>query len=92
MRLTVHVAAVAALLRGNEVARDVARRTWAVERFARAHAPVLTGELRDGITSDVDGTVGRVYSTVEYTLPVEYGGENGSAQPFLRPSVDAARY
>ncbi len=92
MKLTVNTVAVAALLRGDEVARDVARRTWAVERSAKALAPVLTGALRDGITSDVDGTVGRVYSTVEYTLPVEYGGENGAAQPFLRPSVDAARF
>lgn len=44
-----------------------------VERSAKEKAPKDNGELRRSITSKVDGTVGIVFTPLEYAPYVEYG-------------------
>jgi len=39
----------------------------------RNKAPVITGKLKRGITSDVDGSEGTVGNTVDYSVFVEIG-------------------
>jgi HK97 gp10 family phage protein len=55
-----------------------------VERSAKQKAPKGNGELRRSITSKVDGTVGMVFTPLEYAPYVEYGtglfAENGGRQ------------
>lgn len=65
---------------------------------AQRLVPVDTGELRDGIHvvegahEDGGGVVGTYGVTdVEHALPVEFGTERAAAQPYLRPSIDAAK-
>ena len=52
-----------------------------VERSAKQKAPKGTGELRNSITSKVEGEVGVVYTPLEYAPYVEFGtglfAENG---------------
>lgn len=83
------------------LARDVAplvdRCLDAGVEMARRIVPVDTGELQGGIETkqrahldgtDVVGTYG--VDDVEHALPVEFGTSTMAAQPYLRPSVDAA--
>lgn len=55
-----------------------------VEATAKQKAPKGNGELRRSITSKIDGTVGMVYTPLEYAPYVEYGtglyAENGGRQ------------
>ena len=44
-----------------------------VERSAKQKAPKDTGQLRNSITSKVEGTEGIVYTPLEYAPYVEYG-------------------
>ena len=44
-----------------------------VERAAKQNAPKDNGELRRSITSKVEGTVGIVFTPLEYAPYVEYG-------------------
>lgn len=44
-----------------------------VERAAKEKAPKDNGELRRSITSKVEGTVGLVFTPLEYAPYVEYG-------------------
>ena len=44
-----------------------------VERAAKEKAPKDNGELRRSITSKVEGTVGIVFTNLEYAPYVEYG-------------------
>lgn len=52
-----------------------------VERSAKQKAPKDTGQLRNSITSQVEGMEGSVYTPLEYAPYVEYGtglfAENG---------------
>jgi len=51
----------------------------------------LTGRLRSSITHEVEGTIGRVGSNVEYARAVELGSEDPlykrRPQPYLRPAL-----
>ena len=55
-----------------------------VERSAKQKAPKGTGELRNSITSKVEGDTGIVYTPLEYAPYVEFGtglfAENGGRQ------------
>ena len=44
-----------------------------VERAAKQKAPKGNGELRRSITSKVEGTIGTVFTPLEYAPYVEYG-------------------
>lgn len=59
---------------------------------ARARCPVRTGELRDSIDGEVQ-SAGSVITAVlgasaDHALPVEFGTERMSAQPFIRPAAE----
>lgn len=55
---------------------------------ARARVPVLTGNLRDSLTYDSSGVVGRVYTDVVYAGQVEFGGLHNPPEPYMRPAAD----
>ena len=68
--------------------------------YQRATVPVDSGELRSalGIRENPDGSldIGTVKKKVDYDLAVEMGhrtrgGTWVPAQPFIRPSIDAAK-
>lgn len=68
--------------------------------YQESTVPVDTGELKSalGIRENSDGTIdiGTVKKRVEYDLAVEEGHRTRSgtwvpAQPFIRPSIDAAK-
>lgn len=90
-------AALNALLRGPSggVAKDLARRALSVDRTAKRLCPVDTGRLRASINwrleADARGLLAIVGTDVEYAPYVEFGTSRMSAQPFLRPALEAAR-
>lgn len=89
--------AIDSLLNGPDgpVGRDLLKRAIRVESAAKRACPVDTGRLRSSITHAVEqdgrGLVAIVGTNVEYALPVELGTFRMRAQPFLRPSLAAAR-
>ena len=60
---------------------------------AKGIVPVDTGALRDSIQAVEDKQGENAGATVEATAPyamfVEFGTQDHSAQPFLRPAVDS---
>lgn len=58
-------------------------------------APVMSGELKGSITYDItsneDTVEGRVYSTAEHAVYVEFGTSRMPAQPFLTPAAEIAK-
>jgi HK97 gp10 family phage protein len=67
--------------------------TEAVADDMREGAPVLTGELRDSIVSDVDekALAGRARATARHATFVEHGTASSEAQPFAQPAAEASR-
>ena len=67
-----------------KVQAGIAKACAIVERSAKQKAPKGNGELRRSITSKVDGTIGMVFTPLEYAPYVEYGtglfAENGGRQ------------
>lgn len=68
--------------------------------FQQSAVPVDTGELKSalGIRQNADGSmdIGTVKKKVDYAMPVEEGyrtkaGTWVPAQPFIRPSINAAK-
>jgi HK97 gp10 family phage protein len=58
---------------------------------ARSAAPVLTGALRDSIsTTNVTATNATVEATVEYAGFVEFGTSRMSAEPYMMPGIPEA--
>jgi HK97 gp10 family phage protein len=81
---------------GGQVHNEVQRRAVKVERAAKRLCPVDTGRLRSSITHSEperrgDVLVVRIGTNVEYARFVELGTSRMSAQPYLRPALDAAR-
>jgi HK97 gp10 family phage protein len=80
---------------GGPVAKDLERRAIRVRNAAVRVCPVDTGRLRSSITyetgRDSRGLVARIGTNVEYAAHVEFGTGRMRAQPYLRPSLDAAR-
>lgn len=60
---------------------------------ARDFAPVETGDLVAGITSELDGNVGYVYSYAEHSAFVEFGtGVVGAGSPYPGKAMQEAGY
>lgn len=58
---------------GDEIKQRLGLACALVERAAKQKAPKDNGELRRSITSKVEGTVGIVFTPLEYAPYVEYG-------------------
>lgn len=88
---------VAVMLRSanGEVAQDVQRRAYAVQKRMKRLAPVWTGALRDGIhvQSSVgpNGPVSHVISEAPHTLVAELGRGPVSAGGLVSPSQRRTR-
>jgi HK97 gp10 family phage protein len=61
------------LASGEEIAERLGIACALVERAAKEEAPKDNGELRRSITSKVEGTVGIIFTPLEYAPYVEYG-------------------
>lgn len=61
------------------------------EAEAKALAPVLTGALRQSITTAGAGNKVYVGSDLDYAGTVEYGTSSRPAQPYLRPALIKVR-
>jgi HK97 gp10 family phage protein len=63
-----------------------------IETPAKAKAPVLTGNLRRSIHTEVSSSgtkaQARVGTNTEYAPHVEFGTSRQRAQPYLRPAYD----
>ena len=75
-------------------ARNVVRKsTFATEAGGKARAAVLTGFMRNSITSDFIGSnadvaVGTTGPEAEYSPYVEHGTSRQAPQPFMGPAAD----
>lgn len=58
-----------------------------VEGDAKILVPVDTARLRNSITHEVEKTVGRVGTNVEYAKFVEFGTVKMAPKPYLRPAL-----
>jgi hypothetical protein len=86
------IATLAAKAAASEIAAGVAVNTLGEDVLSQARSlvPVLTGTLRDSLTFESDGPVGRVFTDVVYAGQVEYGGAHNPPEPYLRPAADTA--
>lgn len=71
------------------VPRVVAKVAFDIEASAKAGAPVDTGNLKNSISTDVDGLTAEIGPTASYAMYVEYGTSRMRPQPFMGPAVDA---
>lgn len=58
---------------------------------AKANAPVDTGYMRDTINYEIQDDGVLFFASSGYSLFVEYGTQNQSAQPFLGPALEENR-
>jgi HK97 gp10 family phage protein len=63
----------------------------AIAEEMRAAVPVDSGELRDSISVDADGSEARITADAPYAAFVEHGTSDTPAQPFAGPAAEAAR-
>lgn len=83
-----------AALRVEADAHTVVPLTNAIAADARRFVPVLTGDLRSSIRTEVDGSTGYVIAgdeDVDYAAYQEFGTTKMVAQPYLRPAAYMAR-
>lgn len=73
------------------VARDIRRRAARVEAEQRRLVPVRTGHLRSTIFTRSAGRSAEIGASADYALYVEYGTSDTPREPFIRPSLRAAR-
>ena len=71
--------------------KAVADETEEVTEDMRNGVPVVTGELRDGMQSEVDGLSGKAVSTAQHSFAVEGGTSRQVAQPFAQPAAERSR-
>jgi len=71
----------------------VEKKAEQVEKTAKELVPVVTGALKESITSEIDkdDLEARVGSNLDYALAVELGAPGKVAKPFLRPALEKAR-
>jgi hypothetical protein len=73
----------------------MARATEHLHGQITSRAPVDTGHLRDSYQTSVedsgDGAVGRVFTSVEYSIFQEYGTRYQGGTAHVRPALDANR-
>ena len=72
-----------------KASQAVAKAAFDTQARARASAPVDTGNLRNSITVDAQGTRARVGAEADYAIYVEMGTSRMAAQPFMNPAADA---
>lgn len=84
--------ALAAKATGQNLAAALRAGGLVIETPAKAKAPVLTGNLRRSIHTEVstggEKVEARVGTNVEYGPHVEFGTSSQRAQPYLRPAYD----
>lgn len=84
--------ALAAKATGQQLAAALQAGGLVIQVPAQAKAPVLTGNLRRSIHTEVSTGGGkaeaRVGTNVEYGPHVEFGTSNQRPQPYLRPAYD----
>lgn len=61
------------------------------EAEAKALAPVLTGALKQSITTAGSGNKVYVGSALDYSAVIEYGTSSRPARPYLRPALIKVR-
>ena len=71
----------------NETRKALLKACIMVEGDAKILVPVDTGRLRSSITHEVEKTVGRVGTNVEYAKHVEFGTVKMGPKPYLRPAL-----
>lgn len=62
-----------------------------IVELAKENAPVATGELRDSIHVEKDGTDHKVVADADHAVFVELGTSKMAAQPFLGPAAAKVR-
>ena len=67
-------------------ARALERIGMQAEGYAKDLCPVDTGNLRNSITHDSDGTAAYIGTNVDYGKYVELGTRRQAAQPYLKPA------
>lgn len=67
----------------------VAKVAHDIEASAKVAAPVDTGNLKNSISTDVDGLTAEIGPTASYAMYQEYGTSRMRPQPFMGPAVDA---
>lgn len=86
------LAGLAAKATGQNLAAALRAGGLMIETPAKAKAPVLTGNLRRSIHTEVstggEKAEARVGTNVEYGPHVEFGTSSQRAQPYLRPAYD----
>lgn len=75
----------------NNVAKEIAKSTLAIESEAKRNIPVDTGRARASIVSEIQPNRGEVGSNVEYVPFIEFGTYKKAARPFLFPAWNAQR-
>lgn len=87
--------ALAAKATGQNLAAALRAGALVIETPAKAKAPVLTGNLRRSIHTEVstggEKAEARVGTNVEYATVVEFGTSNRPPKPYLRPAYDENR-
>ena len=63
---------------------------YQIEREVKPRTPVDTGQLRNTQQSSFGNLEGKYYPTAEYGIYVELGTYKMTAQPYLKPGVEAA--
>ena len=71
-----------------ELKRALGKACAIVERSAKQKAPKGTGELRNSISSRIEGDTGIVFTPLEYAPYVEYGTSKMKEQPFMNPAIE----
>lgn len=70
------------------VSEEIEKCCYEIQKEAKYLVPVDTGNLRNSITTEVNGLSGEVGTEVEYSIFVEYGTIHMSAQPFMIPALE----
>ena len=75
----------------NDVREAVKLHATMVQKSMQRYVPVDTGALKRSITIDIldTGYTAKIYPTMEYASYVEYGTRKQTAQPYIRPSIEA---
>lgn len=66
----------------------VAAGAYSIERDAKSLAAVDTGNMKNSVSTEVDGLTAEVGPTAEYAPYVEGGTSTQAAQPFMGPAFD----
>ena len=69
----------------------VGKTAFDIEARAKVAVPVDTGNLKNSIQTDHQGTTATVTAHAEYALYVEMGTARMGAQPYMTPAAEAAR-